>query len=234
MAFYSYSDLIQRTIVRLRQVPGAATQLYSQDEIGNLLHEIYDMVRKERWWDHMMTWAAVELDGTTGMPTVAPFDDVPERFEDIRAIYPDNSTIRLPQLSGMTNPYRVTGTTPRFIEPLPLMDDNATGPFFLFRVWPLTAVADSTKPLRVSYRKDPPNLFSDTNVIVPFDSSVLINGAAARYLAQDGTNPGAVADLNSIFASRLDQLRKAHDNSTLSLDDRINNVGLTEWVETPW
>lgn len=232
MAFLSFTDLINRTIVRLRQTAGTATQTYSQDEIGYIIREVYEMVRRERWWDHLMTWQNTELDGTTGVPTVG-FDGASEGYEDIRYIYVFNGRTPMPQLTADVNPYGLTGNYPRYVEPRALADDSAT-PRKLFRVWPLTAVADSTRPLRVHFRRDPTDLFTDPAVLVPFDATCLINGAAARYLAQDGTSPGGVADLNSVFMGRLEQLKRDHDKTVMQLDNRFTTPGLTKWEEDRW
>lgn len=232
MAFLSHTDLISRTIVRLRQVAGTATQLYSQDEIGYLIQEVYEMVRKERWWDHLMAWSSVELDGTTGVPTTG-FAGASEGFEDIKFVYYFDRRTPIPQLTSDVNPYPLSGTYPRFIEPLALSDDTSA-PRRLFRVWPLASVADATTPLRVHYRKDPDNLFTTPSVIVPFDATCLINGAAARYLAQDGTNAGGVVDLNNVFMTRIEQLKKSHDKTVMLLDPRFSTPGLTRWEEDRW
>jgi hypothetical protein len=229
MAFLSYTDLIQATIRRLRQVTGQATQLYSQDEIARLIVEQYEIVRSERWWDHLMSRAEAQLDGTTGQPTVG-FAGAREGFRDIQAIYYRNISTQLPQLTRDVNPYRLTGTYPRFVEPLAYVDDDVE-PRKLFRIWPLGSVTTVDTPIRVLYRRDPTDLFTDNAVVVPFDSSTLINMSAARYLAQDGTNPGAVGDLNNTALIRLDQLRKSHDNTVIMLDQRTTTPGLNEWAE---
>lgn len=229
MTFMPYGDLIQATIRRLRQVTGQATQLYSQDEIARLLVEQYEIVRSERWWDHLMSRVAVQLDGVTGTPTVG-FAGAREGFRDIQAIYYRNISTQLPQLTRDVNPYRLTGTYPRFVEPLAYADDAAE-PRKLFRIWPLESVTDASTPIRVLYRRDPVDLFIDNTVVVPFDSGVLINMAAARYLAQDGTNPGAVGDLNNAAVIRLEQLRRSHDNTIIMLDQRATTLGLNEWAE---
>ncbi len=229
MAFLSYTDLIQATIRRLRQVTGQATQLYSQDEIAQLLIEQYEIVRNERWWDHLMSRAAVQLDGVNGLPTVG-FPGAREGFRDVQAIYFRNISTQLPQITRDVNPYRLTGTYPRFVEPLAYADDS-TEPRLLFRIWPLASVTTTDEPIRVVYRRDPDDLFTDNSVVVPFDSGVLINMAAARYLAQDGTNPGAVGDMNNTALLRLEQLRRSHDSTVIMLDRRTTTPGLDEWAE---
>lgn len=229
MSFLSAADLTQRTIVRLRQVAGAGTQLYAEAVILQLLEETYEMVRVQRWWDHMMQWQTKLLNGTTGQVTV-PFSGVRERFRDVERVCWNNIGIPLPQLGAGVNPYRLTGTTPRFIEPLHTMDDSAGTQ--LFRVWPLTSIASTATPLRVHVRVDPASLFTDITQIVPFDAACLVNGASAKYAADDGMNSAAIGVLQKTFEDRLHQLQRQHDQAILSLDPRMSTtLGLSVWAE---
>lgn len=229
MAFLSAADLTQRVIIRLRQTPGTGTQLYAEPAILQLLEETYEMVRVQRWWDHMMQWMTRYLDGTTGLVTV-PFSGARERFRDVQQVCWNNIGIPLPQLGAGVNPYRLVGTTPRFIEPLHVSDDS--GGTLLFRVWPLTSVASAAVPLRIHLRTDPTGLFTDVTKIVPFDATCLVNGTAAKYAADDGMNSAATAMLQHAFEDRLHQLQKQHDSATLSLDPRLSStLGLSVWAE---
>ena len=228
MAYYSLTDLIAKTIVRLRMVGGAATQLYANDAIAQMLEETYEMVRAQRWWDHLMVWENRELDGTTGQITV-PITGCREGFRDVKHVFFRNSNQPIPILSQDVNPYRLAGTQPRYIEPLNVVTANNTS---LFRVWPLTAVATTLEPIRIRVRKDPANVFTDASVIVPFDATCLINGAAYKYAADDGTNPAAVASLQTAFEARRVQLERQHDTAVILLDPRQGDpAGLTEWTE---
>lgn len=232
MAFYSYADLIQQTIVRLRQVPGAGTQLYSEDVIGKLIVETYEYVRSLRYWDHLTKWLTRDLTGTDGLPTI-PFAGARDGWNDIDRIVVGSSNTPLPLLSNNINPYRLTGTYPRYVEPLHQDDDISQFVAELqniFRIWPLTAIATGTTALRVHIRVDPANLFTDPNVVVPFDHSILINGAAAKYSADDGTNPASVAMLNNAYQTRLEQRTRQFDNQILIKDDRM----LSPYTNTQW
>jgi hypothetical protein len=234
MAFYSHSALVQRTIIRLRQVAGPSTQLYAEDAIAMLIEETYELVRSRRWWDNLTKWETRQLDGTTGKCT-AQFIGTREGFRDVdRVCYGSNST-PLPLLSSNINPYRLTGTSPRYVEPLHSADDvqgwAPTGQN-LFRIWPLTSVTTVAQPLRIHIREDPASLFTNTAVVVPFDASCLINGAAAKYAADDGTNPATVTMLQQAFENRLQQLEQQHDSAKLILDPRMNDpMLLNEWAE---
>jgi len=68
---------------------------------------------------------------------------------------------------------------------------------------------------------------------VPFDASCIINGAAAKYAADDGTNPATVTMLQQAFENRLQQLEQQHDSAKLILDPRMNDPSiLNEWAES--
>ena len=234
MAFYSYANLVQQTIIRLRQVPGAGTQLYSEDVIGKLLIETYEYVRSLRYWDHLTKWLTRELDGITGTCT-ASFSGARDGWNDVDRIVVGSSNTPLPLLSNNINPFRLTGTHPRYVEPLHQDDDiNQYIAEFqnIFRIWPLTSIATGDTALRVHIRVDPSNLFTDPNVIVPFDHSILINGAAAKYSADDGTNPASIAMLTNAYTTRLEQRTRQHDNAILVKDPRDHTpYSTTQWME---
>jgi len=234
MAFYSLSDLVQRTIIRLRQVAGPSTQLYAEDVITMLIEETYEIARSRRWWDNLTKWETRQLDGTTGVCT-ASFAGTREGFRDVERVCVGNNSVPLPILSSNINPYRLTGTSPRYVEPLHASDDiQGWAPVAqnLFRIWPLTSVTTMALPLRVHIRSDPANLFTDPSVIVPFDASCIINGAAAKYAADDGTNPATVTMLQQSFENRLQQLEQQHDSAKIILDPRMGDPNiLNEWAE---
>jgi hypothetical protein len=229
MAMLALTDLIQKTIVRLRMVAGPATQMYAEDAIAQMLEETYEMVRVQRWWDHLMRWENHQLDGTTGIIT-GTIVGARERFRDVQHVLYAGNNQPLPIMSQDINPFRLTGTTPRFVEPLNVADDAAGTK--LIRVWPLTAVTVSDKPIRLRVRVDPVNIFTDPALVVPFDATCLINGAAFKYAADDGTNPASVSSLQSAFDMRLRQLQEQHDRAVILLDPRQGNLqGLDEWSE---
>jgi hypothetical protein len=231
MAFLSLTDLIQKVVRRLGQVSGAGAQLYSEDLIADYIKETYQQVRSMHWWDQLMTWHTSQLDGTTGR-VVTHIVGAADGFKDVQVIRYGNNQYNLPQL-GMNNPNRVTGTIPRYIEPLRQVDDPNNN--HLFRVWPLTAVTTVDDPIRVRVRLDPTTLFTTPATIVPFDSAVLINGAAHSFAADDGANPAQVAKLGQAFQMRLDALVKQHNSGAIILDARqYTPIGLDQWVETPW
>lgn len=311
MAYNSLTQLIQKTITRLRMVASESTSLYASDAIALMLEETYEMVRAQRWWDHLLSWESRALDGTTGQIT-QPIVGCREGFRDIKSIFYKNGNLPIPILSSDINPYRLAGTQPRFIEPIndasealttlatvtmdtindvifggvygvivyvPIAQMQASNvaitmngiqttsyslaaninPFDpnehtfiglrnsapstnilvevftappIFRVWPLTTLASVAEPLRIRVRRDPVNVFTNPSVVVPFDATCLINGAAYKYATDDGTNPAAVDSLRNAFEARLAQLQRQHDNAVLLLDPRQDNPnGSSQWTE---
>jgi hypothetical protein len=229
MAFLSLTQLTAKTIVRLRAVPGPSVQLYAEDAIAQILEETYEMVRSIRWWDHLMSWSNQQLDGSTGRIT-GTIIGARERFRDVQHVFYGTNNTPIPIASSDINTFRLTGTLPRFIEPLNVVDDAAGTK--LVRVWPLASITTSDKPIRLRVRTDPANVFTDPSVIIPFDATCLINGAAHKYAADDGTNPASVMSLQNAFEARLEQLRRQHDSAVVLLDPRMSNPNTTDlWVE---
>lgn len=222
MAFLSLTNLVQRCIVRVRQVPGVTTQAYSEQHFALLLEECYEQARALRWWDHLTSWQQRTLDGATGRVTV-PFVGAREGINDVQAICYGNVNTPLSMLTQHHNPSRYTGNTPRAVEALSLAEDVAGA--YLFRVWPLTATGD----VWVRVRQDPPNVFKDNSAVVPFDATALINGACMKYTMGDGTNPGAVMELDRAWNERVKQLLQQHDSKPLVLDTRTNMQ--SDWIE---
>jgi hypothetical protein len=224
MAYLSLTALIEETIKRLRSVQGAGTQLYSESIIASQIQDVYTVVRDERWWDELTAWTQKTLDGTTGRVTV-PFTGL-QGFKDIASVYVNTNSQPMPRLHTDVNPYRLSGTHPRYLEPLSLAQDP-TGTFG-FRVWPLA----STGTITVRHRADPANVFTDPAVVVPFDDVALINGAAAKYAAGDGANPAFVADFENTFNTRMEQLSRMLASAPIDLDPRMSFPnGVTRWEE---
>lgn len=226
--FLNTTALIQRVIVRLRMVGGASVQLYAEDAIRDMLQETYNECRSIKWWDHLMSWQSRQLDGVTGTITT-PIIGAAERFRDVQNVYFGNNSRPLPIMTQFVNPFRLNGTHPRFVEPLSMADDAAGE--LLFRIWPLQSVTAVDKPIRARVRTDPANIFDDVSVVVPFDAAALINGAAAKYAADDGTGGGTASTLSAVYRQRMSALEKQHDMATIELDSRNSNPGLTEWAE---
>jgi hypothetical protein len=56
------------------------------------------------------------------------------------------------------------------------------------------------------------------NDTIYFDDQALILGATYDYLEDDGTNPNATQKFQSLFESRVNQLKDNFNNDPISLD----------------
>lgn len=225
MAYMNLTDLVQRCIIRLRQVAGVTTQAYAEQGIEILLEECYEQCRGLRWWDHLTSWNTYTLDETTGKIT-GTITGARERMGDVQVVFAGTQQVPLPLLNSKTNLARYTGTTPRAMAPLSIADD-ALGEK-LFKVYPLASTGD----IQVRLRQDPVDLFDDPAVVVPFDSTALVNGACFKYAIMDGTNPGSVQEFDRAYNERIEQLQKQHDTTIMPLDTRAGI--LTDWIEEPF
>lgn len=206
--FTSYTNLITETIRRVRQVPGAQTQLYSETVLGSYIQEAYEVLRHETWWPWLLKRLSGTLDGTTGQVTGTPWATGGlTDFDDVRAIYLGSYQSRLPMISEDVNPTTVTtGQYARYVEPLSVHDDPTATK--LFRVYPLT----TTGIVYLWGRCDPVGLFTTPSVVVPMNKYLLMNYAMWRYMTDDAANPGAASAALQMYEKLKDQeMSKVND-----------------------
>ena len=193
---------------------GTGVQVYAEDRIAEMIQHKFDVLFEEAFWPQFLTWAQWTLDGTLGIVTT-DLTNLLKRFEDIHVIYPDGSSQSLTKLSSLTtNPFGLSGTTPRHYEALGPTDSNKSSR--VFGVWPRTA----TGIIDVHYRTKPAT-FQGTDEI-DFDDQALILGAVFDYLEDDGTNPNATQKFQLLFEARVKQLKKALNSAPISLDSRAS------------
>lgn len=210
--FKPLTELVTDATKKLRQAAGPGVQLYSEHDLMQYIQDIYDQVTGDKWWPHLMEWYTRTLDETTGIVT-EDLDEI-EDFVDIRAIYANNDQQPLPLLSNNVNPHTMTGTTPRMVEPLAY---NHTLKQRLFRVWPLTSVAT----VYVHARKQIDGIFSDPEVVVPFEPALLAMGAAYAYAASEGINNTHVDKLGKDYNDMLQSINQAYKSMPLVKDPRV-------------
>ncbi len=219
------SELIQKTIKRLSQVPGKGTQLFAEDKIAEIIQDTFDMVMAEAWWPNYMKWTTFVLDGTTGVSTTnlgvgdtsltAPIKD----FGDIRVIHRDKFR-KLVQTPLDVQPSLLSGTTPIYMEALFDNDEKVV------QVWPATA----TGTLYMHARIHPGMLTADTEIRL--DDTLLINGAAWDFMEDDGANPSASAKFQTKFEARLKQMKKKMDNVPIQLGPSADIDIPDQWFVT--
>ena len=204
------TELVTRTTDRLSMVSGSGVQIYAEDRIAEMIQHKFDVLFDEVFWPQFMTWAQWTLDGTLGVITTN-VTSLLKRFEDIRVIFPENSTTPLTKMSPLTtNPFELSGTVPIHYEALGPTDDSKTTK--VFQIWPKTATDD----IIVQYRTKP-DTFVGTDEI-DFDDQALILGSVFDYLEDDGTNPNATQKFQLLFEARVRQLKNSFNDGPISLD----------------
>lgn len=155
------------------------------------------------------------MDGTTGKVSVV-IPNVIEPF-DLKAVYPKDSDRQLSMLPSIVNPFRLVGTTPRWLQLLGEVDDptNSTGKF-LFRVWPFTAVSDVE--ILVKHNKEWDITHMDDYMWM--DDELLILHVLMTEVNSDGANQAEQAGYSQQFNDRLKQLTK--DNTNLPIEVNPN------------
>ena len=204
---------------------GTSVQTYAEDRIAAAIQHKFDVLFSEIFWPQHIIWKASVLDGTLGVVT----DDLTtilSDFDDIARIYRSGGTLPLPLLPAQTlNPFVLSGTRPRFYAPIPHGETNANK---IFNIWPKTA----TGTIQWARRKHPKagtagRLFNPSDTVT-FDDHALILGAAFDILEDDATNPNATQKFQSMFESRMKQLKRALANAPIALDQGRQNI-LTTW-----
>lgn len=226
--FISYSNLIIEAVRRVRQVPGAATQLYSEQVLGSYIQEAYTILRQEAWWPWLMKRLQGTLDGTTGVDSLNPWSvGGLTDFTDIRAVWLGPYQQRLPMLGEDINPATVVGNQfARYVEPLSLHDDP-TG-LKLFKIIPVTTVGQ----VYVWARVDPTSLFTDPAVLIPMNKFLLLNYTAFRYFSDDAANPAAATSALQAYEKIKEQELSKINEQPFWLDPGTGQA-TDQWWEYP-
>lgn len=217
----SLTQLVQKVIQRLSQVPGTGTQTYAEDRIADMVQHKFTVLFEEAFWGHLCHWYTVTLDGALGVPNESMFalSNPLRHFDDIQGIYPTGADKPLPHAPSSRNVFQYDGETPRFVAPYN-QDDK------VFRIYPATA----TGTLEMYYRSRPPEY--NPSDIVNFDNQALILGATYDYLEDDGTNPNATQKFKDMFEARVRQLKENKANLPRALDTR-SHATLDDWSQVP-
>lgn len=201
-------------------VDGTGVQIYSEDIIADMLQHKFDVVFDEVFWDQFSFWETFTLDGTIGVVTADVSAKI-KRFDDVGAIYPENSNTQLTKLSQTINPFTLGGSTPIHFA---AYNADTTK---VFNIWPKTATGN----IIVHYRTKPDDFTGSSEV--NFDSETLVLGACYDYLEDDASNPGAVAKFQTLFESRLKQMKDLYQKNPISLDPVTDRPQTFSFVELP-
>ena len=177
------ADITDDVVKRLHQVSGTSVQTYSEPVIEELVVDTFNLLHAKEWWPEYMRWSSQDLDGSTGVIDTDILTS-PEfaSFGDIRGVWLDGENDPIPRLSEHENPYEYSGTRPLFLEALAASATNQSTR--LFRVWPLA----STGTLYIHHRFRTRERLQSTDDVY-LDRDLLMYGAVAAYLADDGSMP---------------------------------------------
>lgn len=205
-------DIVSAVIVELSQVPGIATQIYSADRIRQFVQDAYQMEIDEVWWPRYMVWQTIPLDPLTGLLTAdiqGPISYVDD-YENIRVVFPANSTRPLAELPQSLNPAVITGGSRLFITPDYTIEHRP------FKVLPVGTASSVT----VHARQDTPLPLADTTRVY-LDGLLLQYDAAWMYCVDDGTVPAQVNKFQMLATARRKRITAALAQQPLLLDPRF-------------
>lgn len=217
--FKNLNNLVDDATYKLRQAVGNGVQIYSADPLKKAIEDVYNLAVGDRWWPHLMHWFERTLDGSTGVITedLDQGDAAVDEFNDIRGVWHGSDQKPLPYMSEQANYNEGSGAQTRCIEALSYFHPNVSR---LFRVVPITTEGT----VWVHGRLTPDNIFSNPEVIIPFNPQLLACGAAWSYAASEGVNPAHVMKLQQEFADALKTERAAYKDQPLVLDPRQESI----------
>ena len=222
MAFETFDRLVQRSIIRLYQVPGSGVEQYAEDILAEQLQHAFDVLFEEFWFPDYSGWiTGLTLDGTVGIITSDISAEV-KQFTDIYGVWAGNDEKPLAVITPQTNPNRLgsNGAYPRGVAPYPVASK-------VFQVFPQT----STSPISLYRRKRPDSFLDNGNVIVKIDDQLMILKAVWDYLVDDGNNPSAADKFLGLYEARLVQIQHSLNRGPIALTNEVNTIP-TGWSES--
>jgi hypothetical protein len=215
------------------EVAGAGVQTYGEDRMMKDTISVFNMLHKKYFWPQFIEWFELTLNGTTGRVTDADAFNYVYGFEDIFAIYVQNTGRRLLPIPHRINPYTLTGDAARYYGSIPANDADYIGR--RIKIYPVTAtgiiqVGAKVYPLtRVD--ADPESEW-DWDDIMELDADMLIHGTAWRTLNNDGMNPQAAAAEQALMEARYNDITKRFADQEIEVSD---NRGVPmSWYTNPY
>jgi|SRR4051812_25055518 hypothetical protein len=190
----------------LGDVPGAGVQTYADDRMFRDCIRAFNLFHKKFPWEQFLSWSACALDGVTGKIVDPVFQNLKD-FEDILAVFPENSNFQIPILDRRRNPQTLTGSRGLFWTALPTLD-----PDYQFKRIQLIP-ATSTSSIVVSWRHYP-RPFSTTGQMSPWewddvmdlDEDMLVHAVAWITLSSDDINSNASQDQQNLADDRFNEV----------------------------
>lgn len=207
MARTTVQDAINQVARNISLVNGDGMTPYSPDLIESYLDGAHQFIKDEQEWHDFDVVYNRTLDGSTGLITegITGISDARE----ITRIYHTSSMTPLPKVSLYNN--KQVSTSLIGYEYLNREDDP--GPSFkLVRFYPLILTGD----VRIEGHKTFD--FTDRNLVIPVDWWLHVYHASWQFALDDGTNPGQIAKYETMFNTRLKQVKEKENNKPISLD----------------
>lgn len=211
MAGTSIGDIVADVITEISQVPGVATQVYSQDRIRQFVQNAWLMEIDEIWWPEYRWIQTVAIDGgilqDDLIGPISPIDDWP----DIQAVYPEGSNRKLRELPQSVNPTAlIGGLNAWYITP------DYTNAHRPFRVFPTNSTGNVTVVARQRHA-----LPFTTATVQYLDRLLLLYDACWMYTVDDGTVPAQVNKFQMLAGNRRKRLLAGYAQQPLQLDPRF-------------
>jgi hypothetical protein len=192
-------------------VSGVSVQQYAEDPILHGIQTAFDRLFKLRFWPSYSEWATWTLDGTTGKVTT-DLTSLVKDFTDIANIWYGSDTNPLTRRPTYTNPANITGTRPRYWEPL------KQEPTRIFRILPITSTGNVT----AYYRTKPADFDIDSTLYL--DPLLLELASALAYLASDNANPTMINLVQEELKTYFSTVDMNHDDDEIELDANAHSI----------
>lgn len=225
MAGTVIGDIVGDVITEISQVPGVATQIYSQDRIRQFVQNAWLLEINELWWPTYMFIQTVGLDGTTGAITadlkgsISFVDD----YEDIQSVFPEGSNRKLRELNQSINPQAMVSGKAWYIAP------DYTYAHRPFKVYPPSSTGNVVVVARQKHE-----LPFTLDTVVYLDRLLLMYDACWMYTVDDGTVPAQVNKFQMLAGNRRKQIKAGFAQQPLELDPRFPSGELLQGADSGW
>jgi hypothetical protein len=193
----------------LGDVPGAGVQTYADDRMFRDCIRAFNIFHKKYPWEQYTSWSMVDLDGITGKIVDDTFQHLKD-YEDIFAVFPENSNFQIPVLDRRRNPNTLLGTRGLFWTALPTIDPDYQ--FKRIQIIPPTTLGKVV----ISWRHYPRSFDAkgkqqgwEWDDVMDLDEDMLVHAVAWMTLSSDDINSGAAQDQQNLADDRFQEITMA-------------------------
>lgn len=189
------------------EVSGVGVQQYSEDRMFRDTIRGFDMLFKKRPWEQYRRWVTITLDGTTGVATTGPFEQVLD-FEDFLSVRHGGMDTEIPILPQRINPNTLTTSNAKiqFWTSLHVTHLDYVAKKLQFYPVQSTGTVDV---LAKYYPLTPPALEWDWEDIMYLDRSMLVYATAFMTLMGDDLNAGAAQVTKTLLDMKFKDISDA-------------------------